>query len=162
MVTSQPPDNPRRRRLGDRAPTGEPAPDGDPTPDNPHDSTSGHPNAPGTLPMACHPPDSKRRTTARVKPRPGKPARPDDEAPSPATGQGGAAPDDVKALMRARLAAMPTPRDTDTPELAALRAVLRDERLMAHVTANVDRWPPLTDEQRETLAALLHWSRRRT
>jgi hypothetical protein len=26
---------------------------------------------------------------------------------------------------------------------------------MAHVTANVKRWPPLTDEQRETLGALL-------
>jgi len=27
---------------------------------------------------------------------------------------------------------------------------------MAQVTANVESWPPLTDEQRETLAALLH------
>ncbi|MGC4771544.1 hypothetical protein ACLQ25_21565 [Micromonospora sp. DT44] len=57
--------------------------------------------------------------------------------------------------MRARLAAMAAPRDSDDPELAALRAVLRDEALMAHVTANVDRWPPLTDAQRATVAALL-------
>ncbi len=56
--------------------------------------------------------------------------------------------------MRARLAAMAAPRDTDDPELAALRAVLRDEALMAQVTANVDRWPPLTEEQRETIALL--------
>ncbi|MFI7211689.1 hypothetical protein ACIBP4_12675 [Micromonospora maritima] len=56
--------------------------------------------------------------------------------------------------MRARLAAMAAPRDSDDPELAALRAVLRDEALMAHVRANVDRWPPLTDEQRDTIASL--------
>ncbi|NLU81116.1 hypothetical protein HCA58_22795 [Micromonospora sp. HNM0581] len=56
--------------------------------------------------------------------------------------------------MRARLAAMAAPRDTDDPELAALRAVLRDQALMAHVTANVDRWPPLTEEQRDTIASL--------
>jgi hypothetical protein len=56
--------------------------------------------------------------------------------------------------MRARLAAMAAPRDTDDPELATLRAVLRDDALMAHVTANVDRWPPLTEEQRETIASL--------
>lgn len=61
---------------------------------------------------------------------------------------------DIGALMRARLAAMSAPRDTDDPELAALRAVLRDEALMAHVTANVDRWPPLTEEQREVIASM--------
>jgi hypothetical protein len=57
--------------------------------------------------------------------------------------------------MRARLAAMAAPRDTDDPELAVLRAILRDEALMAHATANVDRWPPLTADQRATVAALL-------
>jgi hypothetical protein len=61
----------------------------------------------------------------------------------------------VKPIMRERLAAMAAPRDTDDPELAALRAILRDQALMAHVTANVDQWPPLTDAQRATVAALL-------
>lgn len=60
-----------------------------------------------------------------------------------------------RRIMRARLAAMAAPRPDDTPRVAALRAVLRDEALMAHVTANVEQWPPLTDEQREALAALL-------
>jgi hypothetical protein len=63
--------------------------------------------------------------------------------------------------MRARLAAMAAPRDSDDAELAALRAVLRDEELMAHVIANVEQWPPLTDEQREILGALLNPPRRR-
>lgn len=52
MATSQPPEHPRRRRLGDRAPTGEATPTGEPTPDNPHANTPGHPDARGTLPMA--------------------------------------------------------------------------------------------------------------
>jgi len=60
-----------------------------------------------------------------------------------------------RRIMRARLAAMAAPRDSDTPRVAALRAVLRDDALMAHVTANVERWPPLSEEQREALAALL-------
>jgi hypothetical protein len=50
---------------------------------------------------------------------------------------------------------MAAPRDSDTPRVSALRAVLRDEALMAHVTANVEQWPPLSDEQRDILAALL-------
>lgn len=54
-----------------------------------------------------------------------------------------------------RLAAAAAPREGDSPSLAALRAVLRDETLMAHVMANVEQWPPLDDEQRETLGALL-------
>jgi hypothetical protein len=58
--------------------------------------------------------------------------------------------------MRARLAAMAAPRDSDSPRVAELRAILRDEALMAHVTANVEQWPPPSDEQRETLGALLH------
>ncbi|WP_123601194.1 hypothetical protein [Micromonospora sp. Llam0] len=68
----------------------------------------------------------------------------------------------MKAIMRERLAAMAAPRDTDDPELAALRAILRDQALMAHVTANVDQWPPLTDAQRATVAALLGRRRRQT
>ncbi len=142
MATSQNPNNPRRRRLGDRADAGAATPPGTgPTPDNRND-TSGHPNVRGTLPMACHPSHPTMTTD------PG-------EAPAPA---GVSAAD--WAIMRARLAAMAAPRDSDDAELAALRAVLRDEKLMAHVTANVERWPPLTDEQRETVAALLNPVRR--
>jgi hypothetical protein len=92
--------------------------------------------------------------------------RPDADRPRrrrPAAGQ--AAADETpeaeataadRALMRARLAAMATPREGDSPRMAALRAILRDETLMAHVVANVEQWPPLSDEQRDTLAALLH------
>jgi hypothetical protein len=64
--------------------------------------------------------------------------------------------------MRARLAAMAQPRDDDDAELAALRSVLRDQRLMAQVIATVEQWPPLDDEQCEVLAALLNPSRRAT
>ena len=60
-----------------------------------------------------------------------------------------------RRIMRARLAVMAAPRASDTPRVAALRAVLRDQALMAHVIAIVERWPPLTEEQREALAALL-------
>jgi hypothetical protein len=45
--------------------------------------------------------------------------------------------------------------DSDGPRMAKLRAVLRDESLMAHVHAIVEQWQPLSDEQRDTLAALL-------
>jgi hypothetical protein len=65
------------------------------------------------------------------------------------------------ALMRARLAVMAQPRDDDTPQAAALRAILRDQQLMARVTANVEYWPPLTDEHRETLAAILKARRKK-
>ncbi|MFC0530574.1 hypothetical protein [Phytohabitans kaempferiae] len=63
--------------------------------------------------------------------------------------------------MRARLAAMATPHDGDSPRVAELRAILRDEALMPHVTANVETWPPLSEEQRETLSALLQRSANR-
>jgi hypothetical protein len=63
-------------------------------------------------------------------------------------------------MMRARLAAMARPREDDDAELAALRAVLRDQRLMAQVIATVEQWPPLDDEQHEALAAMLNPSRR--
>jgi hypothetical protein len=73
-----------------------------------------------------------------------------DAAAHQRTGQGPAAvagPAD-RAVMRMRLAAMAAPRESDNASLAALRRVLRDERLMAQVTATVEAWPPLTDEQR--------------
>jgi hypothetical protein len=61
-----------------------------------------------------------------------------------------------RLLMRARLAAMTAPRQGDTASVALLRAILRDETLMAHVVANVEAWPPLSDDQCDLLAALLH------
>jgi hypothetical protein len=143
MATSQTP-KPQRRRpsIGDRPATGATTPPGTgPTPDTTTEHDTGHPNARGTLPMANHPSTPPTNTTA-----------------SHDTPAGLSAAD--RALMRARLAAMAKPRDSDDAELAALRAVLRDERLMAHVTANVEQWPPLTDEQRETIAALLNPARR--
>lgn len=52
MVTSQNPDNPHRRRIGDRGQSDAATPDSDPTLTNPHENTPGHPDARGTLPMA--------------------------------------------------------------------------------------------------------------
>ncbi|GAA4690822.1 hypothetical protein Prum_000040 [Phytohabitans rumicis] len=138
MATSQTP-KPQRRRpsVGDGPATGAANPPGTgPTPDHTTKLDTGHPNARGTLPMA-HPSTPPTNTTAS------------DDTPAGVS-------DADRALMRARLAAMAAPRDSDDAELAALRAVLRDEALMAHVTANVERWPPLTEQQRETIAALLN------
>ncbi|MEV6922973.1 hypothetical protein AB0M46_00465 [Dactylosporangium sp. NPDC051485] len=84
---------------------------------------------------------------------------PPTPAPDPADTTGVSAAD--REIMRARLTAMAAPRDSDSPRLAKLRAVLRDETLMAHVRANVEAWPPLDDEQRDTLAALLDRQTRR-
>lgn len=66
----------------------------------------------------------------------------------------------VQEVMHARLAAMAQPRPEDNPSRARLREVLRDKRIMAYVIANIDQWPPITDEQRAALAALLHQPRR--
>lgn len=63
--------------------------------------------------------------------------------------------------MRARLAVTAAPRDSDSPRLAKLHAVLRDQTLKAHVTANVEPWPPLSEEQRATFAALLDGTAKR-
>lgn len=57
--------------------------------------------------------------------------------------------------LRQRLAAIAQPRPTDTPAMAALRALLRDDEYIAGIIADVENWPPLTTEQRETVAALL-------
>ncbi len=154
MATSQNPHTPRRRPpVGDRSRTGAATPERDPTPENPTEHTSGHLNARGTLPMACHPPTTTITAPAHGEPRPDRPAPVPDEAPkpepAPAPAPAGVSAAD-RALMRARLAAMAAPRDSDDEELAALCAILRGEALMAHVTANVERWPPLTDEQRES------------
>jgi hypothetical protein len=77
-------------------------------------------------------------------------------AAPPIQPDGGAVLAAERMLMRARLAAMAAPRESDTTSVAQLRAILRDETTMAHVVANVEAWPPLCDEQRELLAALLH------
>ncbi|MBX7266493.1 hypothetical protein KIF24_10930 [Micromonospora sp. Llam7] len=80
------------------------------------------------------------------------------------TPDAGTSPDSltpVQKVMRARLAAMSTPRPSDDPETARLRGLLRDWEAMAEVTATVDQWQPITDEQRDTLAALLHPHRAR-
>ena len=122
----------RRRRLagaGDTHTTGPPTPESD-------TSTLADPDARGMSP----------------DPTP----LPSGQVLSEDTGATGAGGPDVAALMRTRLAEMAKPRDSDDAGTAAMRAILRDEALMAYVTANVDRWPPLTDEQRDTLAAILN------
>jgi cytoskeletal protein RodZ len=131
------------------SPAGATAPDGG--------TTTPAPTGPDT-----HPNESKERTesTTRAAGRRTVPlVRPSAPATVTATVT---EPTPDQAIMHARLAAMAAPRDSDDAQLAALRAVLRDERLMAHVTATVDGWPPLTDEQRDTVAALVNPSRRRT
>ena len=149
MATSQNPNTSRRRpSVGDGSATGAATPPGTgPTPENTEHDT-GHHNARGTLPMARHPSTAPVNVPMRVEPRRDRPAPTGDD-----TSAGVSAAD--RAIMRARLAAMAAPRDSDSPRLAKLRAVLRDQALMAHVTANVERWPPLSEEQRETFAALL-------
>ena len=58
---------------------------------------------------------------------------------------------------RARIAGMsPRPnRSSDDPELVEARRNLRALRLEEHVTKVLAGAPPLTDEQRERIAALL-------
>ncbi len=70
---------------------------------------------------------------------------------------------------RARVAALSRDRAPDDPELVAARealadarrrasTVLRAERLAKAINKTVAEAPPLTDEQRARLAALLHTS----
>jgi len=86
--------------------------------------------------------------------------RADDDTPDTTTSQERSDQPDTTttaaSARRARLAAMAQPRPGDTARTAALRAMLRDEALMAQVTANVDAWPDPTEQQRQTIAALLH------
>jgi hypothetical protein len=83
-----------------------------------------------------------------------------DTGTDSATGRGARASAQDRVVMRARLAVIAVARDTDTPSVAALRALLRDETLMAHVVANVEQWPPLDDEQRDVLGELFQRGRR--
>jgi hypothetical protein len=57
---------------------------------------------------------------------------------------------------RARVAALSRDRAPDDPELLNARRNLRAERLALAICKAVDAAPPLSDEQRTRLAALLH------
>jgi hypothetical protein len=57
---------------------------------------------------------------------------------------------------RARVASLSRSRRADDPDLANARRDLRAERLAKAIRETVDGAPPLTDEQRARLAALLH------
>lgn len=56
---------------------------------------------------------------------------------------------------RARIASLTRSRADDDPELVAARRNLKVERLAEHIARTVEAAPPLTDEQRDRLAALL-------
>lgn len=149
--------NPHTRPLGSRSrPSAATPASGDPNPDQ---NTPGHPNARRTLPAASHATGPQVETAGRAtdrRPGPDQSVEPTTEEAPPPAGE----PSADQAIMHTRLAAMAQPRASDDAELAALRHVLRDQRLMAHITAEVDQWPPLNDEQRETLAALLNPTRK--
>jgi hypothetical protein len=55
----------------------------------------------------------------------------------------------------AQLAAIGQPCPGDDRRTEQLRRALRNRHYMAHVAAAVDHWPALTDDQRDTVAALL-------
>lgn len=91
-----------------------------------------------------------RRAAASAPRRPDPAAR---ECPDNTPDAGSLTP--VQQIMHARLDAMAQPRDGDTIRLARLRAVLRDQRIMSRVVANVDAWPELTEQQWAEAIALL-------
>jgi hypothetical protein len=136
MATSQNP-KPQRRRpsVSDGSATGAATPpDTGPTPDHTTKHDTGHPNARGTLPMARHPSTPPTNTPAS-----------DD------TSAGVSAQD--RALMRARLAAMATQRDSDSPRVAELRAIQRDEALMRTRPPTSSSGHRCPRRKRETLGA---------
>lgn len=57
---------------------------------------------------------------------------------------------------RSRYASLTRSRSADDPELIAARRDLKASRAEEYVRALVEQAPPLTDEQRWRLAALLH------
>ena len=57
--------------------------------------------------------------------------------------------------LRARVASLTRSRPLEDPELQSARTELRTARLEDRIRAEVAEWPPLTDEQRGRLAALL-------
>ncbi|OCB25013.1 hypothetical protein A5674_22185 [Mycobacterium malmoense] len=56
---------------------------------------------------------------------------------------------------RARIASLTRSRQPDDPELVAARQNLKALRLEEHVRRVVAEAPPLTDEQRDRIAAIL-------
>jgi hypothetical protein len=64
------------------------------------------------------------------------------------------------ARIVAALAAAAQPRPGDNTEAASLRRFLRDTDHLSRVLAVVERWPPLTAEQQDTLAPILNPQRR--
>lgn len=56
---------------------------------------------------------------------------------------------------RARVASLTRSRTANDPDLIAARRNLNAERLAVHIRKSLDSEPPLTDEQRSQLAALL-------
>lgn len=56
---------------------------------------------------------------------------------------------------RARIASLSRSRKPDDPELIEARRNLRAVRLAEHVTKALAAAPPLTDEQRQSIARLL-------
>jgi hypothetical protein len=56
---------------------------------------------------------------------------------------------------RARVASLTRSRRPDDPELVEARTSLRALKLEEHVRKAIDAAPPLTDEQRTRIAALL-------
>lgn len=59
---------------------------------------------------------------------------------------------------RARVASLSRSRRTDDPDLVRARRDLRAARLEDYIRRTVDAAPPLTGEQRDRLALLLHGS----
>ena len=57
---------------------------------------------------------------------------------------------------RARIAALSRDRASDDPELAGARRDLRAARLEEYIERTLAEAPPLTDEQLDKLAVLLH------
>jgi hypothetical protein len=57
---------------------------------------------------------------------------------------------------RGKIAGLSRDRKPDDPELAAARLNLREARVAAYITRTVNAAPPLTSEQRNRLAQLLH------
>lgn len=119
--------------------------------------------------MILHHTEAARRQPTYVPPTPDRHDN-DDAGEAEAHGNGGAPGDrpaphprssntnggrSVQGIMHARLEAMAKPRKDDSPRLARLRAVLRDQRIMSRVVANVDSWPELSEQQWAEAIALL-------
>lgn len=64
-------------------------------------------------------------------------------------------PSNPKWHHRARVASLSRDRAPDDPELQGARRDLRAAVLADHVAKQVAKFPPLTDEQAEKIAALL-------